>query len=42
MDVQLNSLYRNSGISKKRGFETILLRTLEFGGIIRYIMDLPI
>jgi hypothetical protein len=32
MDVQLNSLYQNSGISKKCGFDTILLQTQQFGG----------
>jgi len=32
MDVQLNSLHRNTGISKNCGSDTSSLQTLEFGG----------
>jgi hypothetical protein len=32
MDVQLNSLHQNTGISKDCDYDTSLLQTLEFGG----------
>jgi hypothetical protein len=32
MDVQLNSLHRNTGISKDCDSDTSSLQTLEFGG----------
>jgi hypothetical protein len=32
MDVQLNNLHRNIGISKDRDSDTSSLETLEFGG----------
>jgi hypothetical protein len=40
MDVQLNSLHRNTDISKDCDSDTSSLQTLEFGGVVGSFMGL--